>query len=90
MKLASFRIVLSLLRAPPKQFCAFPVEITRRLFANLSNRSKPARVALPRLVCTSVYSSFLELNGGEKRLAISNDIFFLLIFKSTNAGVRDV
>jgi len=36
MKLASFRIALSLLRAPPKQFCAFPVEITRRLFAQIS------------------------------------------------------
>jgi len=46
MKLASFRILLLLLRAPPKQFCAFPGEITRRLFANLGSRNRPSFRAL--------------------------------------------
>lgn len=83
MKLASFRIVLSLLRAPPKQFCAFPVEITHRLFANLSNWSKPARdfeYSLP----SNLRSSDLTAEKNDfKRY------FFLLIFKSS-AGVRSI
>lgn len=88
MKLASFRIVLPLLRAPPKQFCAFPVEITRRLFADLGNRSRPAGFPWrfrDSYALLPILRRSLRLNGREKRL-----VYFLLMFKWTNAGVRCV